>query len=113
MGSDPRESGTEERPSGLGAVFPAEGTRFEPGSAVGASVRVPPVEFGYSAKLYLDGNDVSDRMRVATFMTHPRVMVQISYVPDATLYSGEHSVLIQYSDDRGAEWSYGWRFFVG
>jgi hypothetical protein len=96
----------------LGAVFPAEGTRSEPDASVGASVRVPPVEYSYSTKLYLDGDDVSDRMRVASFMTHPRTAVQVSYAPDPPLSSGEHSVLIEYSDERGAEWSYGWRFFV-
>jgi hypothetical protein len=100
------------RPNGLGAVFPAEETTLEPGSPVGASVRVPPAEYKYSARLFLDGRDVSDATQVAVFMTHPRSMVQISYLPDPPPPPGEHSVLIEYSDERGAEWSYAWRFFV-
>jgi hypothetical protein len=102
----------EDRPAGVGAVFPAEGSRCEPSAAVGASVRVPPSEYTYSATLYLDGNDVGDRARIAEFMTHPRSMVQISYAPTEPLSPGEHSVRIEYSDVRGAEWHYSWRFYV-
>jgi hypothetical protein len=102
----------EGRPRGVGAVVPAEGTSVEPGSSIGASVRVPPSEYEYSVRLILDGDDVSEGMRVAVFMTYPRTMIQISYLPDPPPPPGEHSVLIEYSDERGAEWSYAWRFFV-